>query len=72
VVAAVLVHHTSLVGGLPLPTLHGYLMAFGIAGVIALVASAAALTIPGDPTSDDTRLARKPAEGARDEALEGA
>ncbi|WOX16801.1 MFS transporter [Streptomyces sp. N50] len=72
VVAAVLVHHTSLVGGLPLPTLHGYLMAFGIAGVIALVASAAALTIPGDPTSDDTRLARERAEGTRDEALEGA
>jgi predicted MFS family arabinose efflux permease len=72
VVAAVLVHHTSLVGGLPLPTLHGYLMAFGIAGVIALVASAAALTIPGDPAPEDTRLAREGAEGARDEALEGA
>ncbi|MEV8540599.1 MFS transporter [Streptomyces sp. NPDC051572] len=72
VVAAVLVHHTSLVGGLPLPTLHGYLMAFGIAGVIALVASAAALTIPGDPAPEDTRPAREGAEGARDEALEGA
>ncbi|WP_405836326.1 MFS transporter [Streptomyces sp. NBC_01518] len=72
VVAAVLVHHTSLVGGLPLPTLHGYLMAFGIAGVIALVASAAALTIPGDPAPDDTRPARERAEGTRDEALEGA
>ena len=72
VVAAVLVHHTSLVGGLPLPTLHGYLMAFGIAGVIALVASAAALTIPGDPALEDTRPARERAEGTRDEALEGA
>ena len=72
VVAAVLVHHTSLVGGLPLPTLHGYLMAFGIAGVIALVASAAALTIPGDPAPDDTLRTPDRAEGARDEALEGA
>ncbi len=48
-VAAVLVHHTSPVGGHPLPTLHGYLMAFGIAGTIALVACAVALLIPGGP-----------------------
>ncbi|MGW5902884.1 MFS transporter [Streptomyces althioticus] len=48
-VAAVLVHHTSLVDGLPLPTLHGYLVAFGVAAGIAVVASAVALLIPGDP-----------------------
>ncbi len=47
-------------------------MAFGIAGVIALVASAAALTIPGDPAPDDTPRTPDRAEGARDEALEGA
>ncbi|MEU0285775.1 MFS transporter [Streptomyces sp. NPDC006147] len=51
-VAAVLVHHTSPVGGHPLPTLHGYLMAFGIAGTIALVACAVALLIPGGPAPE--------------------
>ncbi|MEU0219723.1 MFS transporter, partial [Streptomyces sp. NPDC006265] len=47
-VAAVLVHHTSPVGGAPVPTLHGYLLAFAMAGTVALVAAAAALCIPGD------------------------
>ncbi|MCK1822256.1 MFS transporter [Streptomyces sp. XM83C] len=51
-VAAVLVHHTSLVGGLPLPTLHGYLTAFGMAGTVALVACAVALLIPAAPATD--------------------
>ncbi|MFK0170833.1 MFS transporter [Streptomyces sp. NPDC090306] len=52
VVAAVLVHHTSVVGGIALPALHGYLLAFGIAGVVALVACTAALCIPADPAPD--------------------
>ena len=71
-VAAVLVHHTSLVGGAPIPTLHGYLLAFAIAGVVALLACAAALTIPGDPAQDRTGRARGRTRGARDQALEGA
>jgi predicted MFS family arabinose efflux permease len=71
-VAAVLVHHTSPVGGIPLPTLHGYLMAFAIAGVVALMACATALTIPGDPASGGTRRDRGRTRGVRDEALEGA
>jgi predicted MFS family arabinose efflux permease len=45
-VAAVLVHHTSLVGGAAVPTLHGYLMAFAMAGTVALLACALALAIP--------------------------
>ncbi|MGW2050715.1 MFS transporter [Streptomyces sp. NPDC001858] len=52
-VAAVLVHHTSLVGGARVPTLHGYLLAFGVAGAVALAACAVALTIPGDAGPDD-------------------
>ncbi|WP_427925219.1 MFS transporter [Streptomyces sp. cg40] len=72
VVAAVLVHHTSLIGGRPLPTLHGYLMAFGIAAVVALIACATALTIPGDATPDKARGTDGRTRGARDEALEGA
>ena len=71
-VAAVLVHHTSLVGGAPVATLHGYLLAFGMAGAVALVACAAALTIPGDPTTGATRRARGGSRAGRDEALEGA
>ncbi|MFD6023565.1 MFS transporter [Streptomyces griseoluteus] len=69
-VAAVLVHHTSLVGGLPVPTLHGYLMAFAMAGAVALAACAAALTIPGDGTPDGTPRAQGATPGAR--ALEEA
>lgn len=38
----VLVHHTSLVDGLPLSTLHGYLVAFAVVAGIALVAGALA------------------------------
>ncbi|WP_369243965.1 MFS transporter [Streptomyces sp. R41] len=71
-VAAVLVHHTSLVGGAPLPTLHGYLLAFAMAGTVALVACAAALSIPADPASRATRRTRGRTGAPRDEALEGA
>ncbi|MFF6996385.1 MFS transporter [Streptomyces sp. NPDC008313] len=76
-VAAVLVHHTSLVGGAEVPTLHGYLLSFAMAGTVALVACAAALVIPADPTSGGTRRALGPGrpshDGKReDEALEGA
>ncbi|MFJ9008293.1 MFS transporter [Streptomyces canus] len=71
-VAAVLVHHTSPVGGVLVPTLHGYLMAFAMAGAIALAACAAALTIPGDPAPEGTRRAKGRTRGARDEAMEGA
>ncbi|MEU9371628.1 MFS transporter [Streptomyces avermitilis] len=71
-VAAVLVHHTSLVGGAPVPTLHGYLLAFAMAGTVAVVACAAALVIPGDPGSPGTRRALGRTRPSRDEALEGA
>ncbi|MFF0015498.1 MFS transporter [Streptomyces sp. NPDC005374] len=71
-VAAVLVHHTSPVLGLPVPTLHGYLLAFAMAGAVALAACAAALTIPGDSTPEGTRRAKGRTRGARDEAMEGA
>ncbi|MCX4743435.1 MFS transporter [Streptomyces antibioticus] len=65
-VAAVLVHHTVPVAGLPVPTLHGYLVAFAVAAAVALAACAVALTIPGDP-------APGPASGAASEtALEAA
>ncbi|MFJ3640410.1 MFS transporter [Streptomyces sp. NPDC090108] len=74
-VAAVLVHHSSPLAGVPVPTLHGYLLAFGMAGAVALVACAAALSIPGDAPSGDTRRAREAPDAtpaARDGALEGA
>jgi len=71
-VAAVLVHHTSPVGGARVPTLHGYLLAFGMACAIALAAGAAALSIPGDPGTGATRRARGRTRDRRDEALEGA
>ncbi|MEU6578224.1 MDR family MFS transporter [Streptomyces sp. NPDC046805] len=72
-VAAVLVHHSSLVGGAPVPTLHGYLLAFAMAGTVALAACAAALTIPGDATpADGARGTRGTARGARDEAVKRA
>ncbi|MFD8235524.1 MFS transporter [Streptomyces sp. NPDC059696] len=74
-VAAVLVHHTSPVGGAPVPTLHGYLLAFAMAGAVALLAAAVALRIPGDPPQDaadgpDRAVHRAP--GARDGAMKGA
>ncbi|MCX5337028.1 MULTISPECIES: MFS transporter [unclassified Streptomyces] len=67
-VAAVLVRHTSLVGGVPVPALDGYLLAFGVAGAVALAACATALCIPADPEAGGTRRAR----GARKEVMEGA
>lgn len=74
-VAAVLVHHTGWVGGAPVPTLHGYQVAFATAGVVALVAAAAALCIPGDPAQAVTERPERTGDsprGARDEAMEGA
>jgi len=71
-VAAVLVHHASPVAGVPVPTLHGYLLAFAMAGAIALAACAAALTIPGDSTPEGTRRTKGRTRGARNEAMEGA
>ncbi|KQX63920.1 MFS transporter [Streptomyces sp. Root1310] len=71
-VAAVLVHHTGLVGGVPVPTLHGYLLAFGVAGAVALAACAVALTIPGDAGPEDTRRVRGRTRSVGDGALEGA
>ncbi|MGI5142073.1 MULTISPECIES: MFS transporter [unclassified Streptomyces] len=71
-VAAVLVHHTEPVAGTPVPTLHGYLLAFAMAGTVALVACAAALTIPGGSSARGIRRPRRQAAPAHDEALEGA
>ncbi|CAM5392080.1 MFS transporter [Streptomyces purpurascens] len=77
-VAAVLVHHTSLVGGAPVPTLHGYLLSFAMAGAVALVAVVAALCIPGDSAAegpdepDGLASAGNRTRGAHDRAMEGA
>ncbi|MEU0455702.1 MFS transporter [Streptomyces sp. NPDC006129] len=74
-VAAVLVHHTGLVGGVPVPTLHGYQLAFAMAGAVALLAAATALCIPGDPAQDPADgpgPVRHGTRGARDGAMEGA
>ncbi|MFH8801887.1 MFS transporter [Streptomyces sp. NPDC017936] len=72
VVAAVLVHHTGLVGGAPVPTLHGYLLAFGTAGVVALLASAVALTIPGGSEPETARPADGGTRAVGDGVMEGA
>ncbi|MHA4818379.1 MFS transporter [Streptomyces aculeolatus] len=59
-VAAILVHHTSEVGGVQVATLHGYLLTFTMAGAIALVACAAALVIPRDAAAaEPPRQARR-------------
>ncbi|MEU8588895.1 MFS transporter [Streptomyces sp. NPDC048664] len=74
-VTAILVHHTSLVAGAPVPTLHGYLLAFAMAGTVALVAGAAALAIPRDHATGRTGRAGRSgrrAAPAPDEAMEGA
>ncbi|MEU5535523.1 MFS transporter [Streptomyces sp. NPDC020362] len=71
-VTAVLVHHSSPLGDVPVPTLHGYLLAFAMAGAVALAACAAALSIPGDVPRGGLRRARGATRGARDEAMEGA
>ncbi|WP_079102407.1 MFS transporter [Streptomyces sp. TP-A0356] len=70
-VAAILVHHSGLVAGTPVPTLHGYLLAFAVAGTVALVACATALTIPGSGAGGIRRLRGRTAPSP-DEALEGA
>ncbi|MHC5905735.1 MFS transporter [Streptomyces sp. S6] len=68
-VAAVLVHHTAPVGGVPVPTLHGYLVAFSVAGVVALVASAVALTIPREEKAGEgAREGRGAREGVKERA----
>ncbi|KUL70640.1 MULTISPECIES: MFS transporter [unclassified Streptomyces] len=74
-VAAILVHHTRPVAGVPVPTLHGYQLAFVMAGVVAVVAAVAAWCIPAEPSggADEVRSAAEGGtRGARDEALEGA
>ncbi|MFI2642193.1 MDR family MFS transporter [Streptomyces sp. NPDC018610] len=71
-VAAVLVHHSSPLGGASVPTLHGYLLAFAMAAAVALVACAAALSIPGDDGQGSTTRVRADAREARDQALEEA
>ncbi|MER5888981.1 MFS transporter [Streptomyces sp. NPDC001941] len=70
-VAAVLVHHTAPVDGVPVSTLHGYLLAFGMAGAIALVACGAALVIPRDQGPETPFAARVRARRTRDAAHEG-
>ncbi|AXE83576.1 MFS transporter [Streptomyces sp. Go-475] len=74
-VAAVLVHHTGLAGGVLVPTLHGYQLAFAMAGAVALLAAATALCIPGDAAqdlADGPEPVRHGTRGARDGAMEGA
>ncbi|GAB3178861.1 MFS transporter [Streptomyces incanus] len=72
-VAAVLVHHTSPVAGLPVPTLHGYLLAFAMAGAIALAACAIALAMPRDPDGAGTRRTfGRGGKAVGDRAREGA
>ena len=72
-VAAILVHHISPAGGVNLPTLHGYLLAFTMAGTVALAGCAMALAIPGDREREKTgRSSRRRGERAADQVLEGA
>jgi len=74
-VAAILVHHTRPVAGVPVPTLHGYQLAFVMAGIVAVVAAVAAWCIPAEPSGgagDVRRAAENGTRGARDEAMEGA
>ncbi|MEU6546202.1 MFS transporter [Streptomyces sp. NPDC046859] len=73
-VAAVLVHHTRPVAGVPVPDLHGYELAFVMAGGVAVVAAVTAWCIPAEPSgAEDVRRATGGGtRGARDEAREGA
>ncbi|MFJ4846338.1 MULTISPECIES: MFS transporter [unclassified Streptomyces] len=71
-VAAVLVHHTSPVAGVPVPTLAGYQVAFAMAGFVAVVAIAAALSIPGDRAPRGDRNTAGTAEQAPNATLEDA
>lgn len=70
-VAAVLIHHTAPVGGLQIPTLHGYQIAFTMAGGVAVLAFLAAVSIPGDRRGTPGLPAQR-SEAAADPALEGA
>ncbi|MDQ0772298.1 MFS family permease [Streptomyces aurantiacus] len=75
-VAAVLVHHTSPVGGLLLPSLQGYLLGFAMAGAVALAGCAMAMAIPKSGGEQPGKAGR-PTRGRRggvaaDKMLEGA
>ncbi|WP_277441085.1 MFS transporter [Streptomyces sp. SPB162] len=70
-VAAILIHHTAPIGALQVPTLHGYLIAFTMAGGVAILAFLAAVSIPGSRRDTPERPAPR-AEAAADPALEGA
>ncbi|WP_367123411.1 MFS transporter [Streptomyces phytohabitans] len=60
-VAAVLVHHSSPVGGVEVATLDGYRIAFALAGTVALVGAAVALAVPPAPAArPETAVARAP------------
>ncbi|MFS8198070.1 MFS transporter [Streptomyces sp. CWNU-52B] len=74
-VAAILVHHAGPVGGLFLPSLRGYLLAFAMAGAVALAGCAMAMAIPksGSEPERAGRLTRGRRGGAAaDKMLEGA
>ncbi|XIG80301.1 MFS transporter [Streptomyces sp. SGAir0957] len=62
-VAAVLVHHTTRVGGADVPTLSDYQLAFAMAGTVALVATAVALAVPSD-TAREGAAAPVPVQAA--------
>ncbi len=70
-VAAILIHHTAPIGGLEIPTLRGYLIAFTVAGGVAILAFLAAVSIPGGRRGTPTRPAQR-SEATADPALEGA
>ncbi|MER5950118.1 MFS transporter [Streptomyces sp. NPDC001904] len=53
-VTAVLVHHTMRLGGTDVSSLHGYRLAFVMAGAVALVAAAVSLCVPSDRGAEQT------------------
>ncbi|MFC8194531.1 MFS transporter [Streptomyces sp. NPDC057298] len=72
-VAAILVHHTGPVGGVSLPSLRGYQLAFALAGAVALAGCAMALAIPGrSEPHKPGRPSRRRRGRAADTLLEGA
>ncbi|MFG2650514.1 MFS transporter [Streptomyces sp. NPDC048436] len=70
-VAAALVHHTTALDGVRVPTLSGYQLAFAMAGTIALVACATALAIPSDPSPDGPRRTTGSRGAAQETPLKG-
>ncbi|APY91278.1 MFS transporter [Streptomyces alfalfae] len=70
-VAAVLVGHSTVVEGTPIPTLGGYQVAFAMAGAVALVACAAALAIPSEAVPEEAREPGGSGGPAQETALEG-